>query len=71
MLYCISSGLIIARVYIIILYYALVFEIVIVGDKLPYLDRNELYYVYATRELVRPSAAITRGLSLFVVLYYV
>jgi len=44
-LYRVSSGLIIALKYII--YYALVFEIVIVGDKLPYLDRNELYYIYA------------------------
>jgi len=53
MLYCVSSGLIIACEYII--YYALVFKIVIVGDKLPYLDRNQLYYIYATQE---PSATI-------------
>lgn len=61
-IYCVSSGLIIACEYFIL--HTLVFEIVIVGDKLPYLDRNELYYIYATRELVRPSA-ITRVISAF------
>lgn len=32
------------------------FEIVIVGDKLPYLDRNQPYYIYSTQEPGRPSA---------------